>query len=72
MTTQRRLLASFAGKKLRARPRAARPFRPRRIHTAEELRLLEAMTKAEGPGREAWVEKFAELILDQAYAIGDL
>jgi hypothetical protein len=72
VTTHKKLLAVSTGRKFPSRPRAARPFRPSRIHTAEERRLLEAMVKAEGPGREAWVEKFAELILAQAYGIGDL
>jgi hypothetical protein len=63
VTTQRRLLASFAGKKLRARPRSAPPFRPRRVYTLEEVRFLTAW--------DCWGE-FADLALEQARALGEL
>jgi hypothetical protein len=72
MRTQKKLLASFAGRKFRTRRRAAPRFRPARIYTAEEQRLLDSMVRAHGEGGQAWVEEYAELILDQAYAIGDL
>jgi hypothetical protein len=72
MTTQRRLLASSTGKKLRARPRATRPFRPQRVYTADEWRLLQWLAKAHGEGGQAWAEEHAEMLLQQARDFGDL
>jgi hypothetical protein len=64
-------LANVAGRRPAARRGPARP-RPVRVFTADEQRLLNCMAKAHGKGGEEWALANAELILDQAYAIGNL
>ena len=71
MTTGKRLLAAFAGRRPGGRRGPARP-RPVRVFTREEQRLLKWIAKAHGKGGEEWALANAELILDQARAFGDL
>jgi hypothetical protein len=81
VTTQKRLLAMSAGRTFQARRRAAPrhrpcraapPFRPRRVYTVEEQRVLDLAARWHGRGGKEWAEANAEAILEQARDIGEL
>jgi hypothetical protein len=63
VSTHKKLLAISTGRKFPGRRPAARPFRPRRVYTAEEIAFLTAW--------DCW-GPLADLALDQARALGNL